>query len=568
MTPPLPLQGPSLLGATLHIPGSARIDVRSSARAAFETRERQLLNEQLQTLRGALESLRQHERASLSTSFRREASAAEARSSAPLALEAVATFTTLRSTQEVNTTPTSFSPFGPSVSGASTTLPTLGGIYSGAQGDDTLTFEFRQNRTVGDSRQLNVRVRDGGGNLIETLRFAGLAPDTPVALANGLTLSLSAGDAERLDTFTVDVSKSVGSAVDPTRPFDGVRNANPNFELGLGVSAGSFDVNGVQIDVAADDSIDSVLTKITNSGAGVTASFDVSSESVVLTQQTPGSAPDIRLGNDTSGFLAATKLAAASAVAGQDAQDPVGEPIANVPALSGIQSGTFSVNGVTLDVDVAVDTLGDVLDRINTSGAGVDARLDPDSLVLSIASLDPKAELVLDDGTSNFFSGVKVTPTTYRAVNATSPSRNGFDDLDQVRRDVFELRRSFNTILTYDYNTAVPITAARNALREAISKSFEHLHGDAPSNILRSGFGIDFDFTSETEVAAFDDSRFRSASIEDFEALHDFLFGSGSTSTRRSPGLIEDQVTSLDSLQGGGASGLAAALGKIVDLFA
>ena len=80
------------------------------------------------------------------------------------------------------------------------------------------------------------------------------------------------------------------------------------------MTAGSFDVNGVSITVAANDTINSVLAKIDASAAGVTATFDATREEVVLTQKTEGAANDIVLANDTSGFLAATKLDTASSI--------------------------------------------------------------------------------------------------------------------------------------------------------------------------------------------------------------------------------------------------------------
>src|SRR6202012_3033221 len=83
-------------------------------------------------------------------------------------------------------------------------------------------------------------------------------------------------------------------------------NAAPQFANGAQVSAGTFTVNGTQISVAANDSINSVISKINSSGAGVSAAFANNK----LTIATTGNSEDnIYLANDTSGFLAAKNLA-------------------------------------------------------------------------------------------------------------------------------------------------------------------------------------------------------------------------------------------------------------------
>ena len=97
--------------------------------------------------------------------------------------------------------------------------------------------------------------------------------------------------------------------------FTRVPPANgPFFEDTRGVVAGSFQVNGVTVNVLANDTLRSVLAKITTSSAGVTARFDAATERVTLTAKSPGQTP-ITVGADTSGFLSAVKLDGTAAVA-------------------------------------------------------------------------------------------------------------------------------------------------------------------------------------------------------------------------------------------------------------
>jgi len=52
-------------------------------------------------------------------------------------------------------------------------------------------------------------------------------------------------------------------------------------------------------------------------------------------------------------------------------------PLENSGIANQIQAGTFSINGVQISVDPATDSLNDVFNAINSSGAGVTASLDP-----------------------------------------------------------------------------------------------------------------------------------------------------------------------------------------------
>jgi len=471
------------------------------------------------------------------------------------------TFTTVRSTGEINAIPTSFSPFGPSVDGNSTTLPTIGGIYDGDQGDDVLTFEFRQNRQVGDDG-LRIRVYDGSGSHIQTLRYDGLAPDTPVTLRNGLTLSLSAGSVSRRDTFQVQVFQSVGSVVDTSKPFDGTRNDQPNLEPGLPVSAGSFEVNGVRVDVTADDSIDSVLTKINASGAGVGAAFDAASERIVLTSTTPGSEGRVVLENDTSGFLAATKLATAAEVRGSDGEDTLFDPIAEVAALSSITAGLFQINELSIDVDPARDSLADVIDRINNSEAGALASFDPSTQRFSIASTASGQPISLADGDTAFFSTLQIEPGVYEAQRRGGGSSLPFQRRRELREDLLDTSRALEDLMRRELGKEA--TDDVSPLRETLSALLEaRLGGSAARGAARVGLSLD---RAESDSAlGIDSQRLEQALRSKPRDVFKLLFGE-----RSDPGLLEALSAELETVQGQ----LDALLGRgsaprgLIDLFA
>ena len=328
-----------------------------------------------------------------------------------------AQFASAESGEEVNTTPTSYTPVLPAINQGSpqtTAQPIIGGIYDGDQGDHDLLFRIRDNRNVGDSGRIRINIRDESFVTIQNLDFDSLAANTELTLNNGLTLQFDAGYLKKNEDFTVSVSTSVGTDVDPDNPFNGTRDLDPKFESGLSVTAGSFDVNGVTINVAADDTLNTVVGKINSSAAGVTASFDSAGDKVVVTQQTAGSFKSVVLDNDTSGFLAATKLDAPTTIGGGEGHDS-DRLINTVGDLSEAGTGNFEINGVSINVDVGTDSLNDVIARINSSGAGVTAAYSETSSVVTIVSQSKTADLVLDDGTSNFFSALNITEGTFKA---------------------------------------------------------------------------------------------------------------------------------------------------------
>ena len=83
-----------------------------------------------------------------------------------------------------------------------TASPTLGGIYTGA-GNDELRFVFLGSGEVGITEDLQVQVLDAFGNEIDVLDVGqGYSAESPIALENGLEISLSAGTVIAGEDFT------------------------------------------------------------------------------------------------------------------------------------------------------------------------------------------------------------------------------------------------------------------------------------------------------------------------------------------------------------------------------
>ena len=330
-----------------------------------------------------------------------------ARSEPALALDLTSTAATLNSVEEINATPTSFAPFVPAWDGASTALLNIDGAYDGSNGTGPISFEVRQAGVHGTNR-LRIRVRDPLDNIIDTIAIEQNDPlDLQYDLRNGLFFTLGAGSLVRFETTSIQVFDSVGSVVDIDKPLNGSGNDKPNLQFGLpDIVDGSFQLNGVTIPVSASSSIDDMLNAIDQSGAGVTAIFNPATERIELTHDTPGSAPTIDIQGDDSNFVQATKLDTATVVPGIDPD--TGQPLESVTQFSNVQSGSFVINGTSIAVDPQSDSLDDVIDRINASGADAVATFDPAAKRVVITGDNPDADLIIDANGTGIFSALNM----------------------------------------------------------------------------------------------------------------------------------------------------------------
>ncbi len=331
----------------------------------------------------------------------------DALSAAGLGIDLTTTAATLSSTEEINATPTSFSPFSPLWNDGSSAALGINGEYNGDQGSGSLTFEVRRAGVHG-ADNLRIRVEDPQGNPLQTINIRDNDPlNQQYDIGNGLFLTLGPGALINRDTATIQVFDNVGSVVNPDNPLGGLLNSNPNLQFGtVPIVDGSFQVNGATINVTTADSINDVISRINQSAAGVTASFNAGTEGIDFSQNTTGSVPTIDLQNDTSNLLDALKLSAATVIPGIDPDDE--KPLDSVAALSSIQAGDIIINGNLIAVDPSTDSLDTVLDRINASGANVIATFDPGTQRVKIEATNASTELVIDSNGTDFFAALNM----------------------------------------------------------------------------------------------------------------------------------------------------------------
>ncbi|NNL55890.1 MAG: hypothetical protein HKP32_12125, partial [Woeseia sp.] len=393
---------------------------------------------------------------------------------------------TLLSTEAINASPRSFTPFGPDWDNGSTALITVGGEYDGSIDSGPLSFEVRRPGVRGID-DLQIRAYEPDGNRIRTYDIRDDHPlDRQYNLRNGMFFTLGSGTLIDDDTAEIQISDSVGSVFNPNLPFNGVRNNNPNFQYYDDdpldpIVDGSFELNGETIAVNADDTLTAIVDRINQSAAGVTANYNSVTEQIEFTQQSTGSAPSIDIQNDTSNLIVATKLSGASVVPGVDPETEVA--LQDVAALSSIVSGSFFVNGAEFTIDKATDSLNAVIQNINAAAVDVTASFDSTGKTVKLES-SSETSFVIDSNGTNLFAALNMVDGRVDGEATGISRRRAYAVADQIE-DAFG---ALNALFTNgSFKDGADHTGVfRNVLANAVDDAFKRSRSDAL-------FGLNFD---------------------------------------------------------------------------
>ena len=270
----------------------------------------------------------------------------------------------------------------------------------------TITRGGEIRSSLGQTR-IDFEVRDQTGELIKS--YSGdLEAGEVVSLGADIGLSLSFGQGVLATghTSTVAVSRTP-ITVDADAQFNGAPGSSPRFTAVTQVVSGSFQVNNTVIDVYANDTINTVLDRINNSAAGVTAT--VSGDKVTLTSK-DASDQFIDVGSDTSGFVKAVRLDGASTTKGDLRDDQ--RTLDQTVVFRDVKNGSFTINGKTITLDRHADTIATVLAKINTSGAGVTASLNRTTNKIEIVSnSNSEDQIVVGNDATGFLAMAQLSTT-------------------------------------------------------------------------------------------------------------------------------------------------------------
>jgi len=291
-------------------------------------------------------------------------------------------------------------------------------VYAGALADGSFTI---------NGKTINVAAADTRDEVITKINAA--SAGVTASVASDGTVSIMQNTAGATPTITVGADTSnflsnagitqggvtagtddTGSAGSKAYVTGSALADNFNAQIdGTTIKAGTFYINSKRIDVTSTDTINTIVNKITASGAGVTAT--VSGGKVTITQNTAGKTPTISLGSDTTGFLSKAGITSGGVQQGIDPDQKL-----NLTDLFGAGntaglSGYFSINGTFFSVDPTEDSIDSIIKKINSSTtAGVTALYNSNTGTIALTSQTAGAkEIKLGTGAtddSNFLSKV------------------------------------------------------------------------------------------------------------------------------------------------------------------
>ena len=321
--------------------------------------------------------------------------------------------------------------------------------------------------------------------------------------------------------------------------FDKIANANPaiekeeidnwlNTKIGSKTSAGNtffddgtvfddlngeFYINGVKIEITDYKQLtpNELMAKINGSGAGVTMTYDYDNNRFQISNNT-GGAVELTLGNDrdTSKFFDIFKVglnSGATYVRGQNKGTlNTSTTISKLdPSFTyPVKSGTFTINGVSIYVDINNDSIDDVISKVNKSGAGVTMTYDSTTDKFSLTSTNgERIKVGGPNDTSTFLlsTGLLYMQTTEQTIGTEGKdavfSMNGVKytrDSNEINDVVPGMSFTINTTGTTVFNVKIDTDKAVTALAEFASKYNTLINALNPTEIayndeLRDNYG-------------------------------------------------------------------------------
>jgi flagellar hook-associated protein 2 len=226
---------------------------------------------------------------------------------------------------------------------------------------------------------------------VQTLQDSSLYTGTAVQSSNTAVATGSVGSAATLGNYTFDITQLATAAkVNGATGVSQVLSPGGNpgsitigtADFSTPVTAGTFTVNGAQVTIAATDSLQQVFNNIASAtNNAVTASYNSTTDEITLSSSNSN---PVVLGSaaDTSNFLQVAKLYnnGTGTVTSTSALGHVqlgvnmsGAGLSTPVTDGGSGQGQFTINGVAISYDASTDSIQSVLDKINSSSAGVTA---------------------------------------------------------------------------------------------------------------------------------------------------------------------------------------------------
>jgi flagellar hook-associated protein 2 len=415
-----------------------------------------------------------------------------------------------------------------------------------------ITALTNQRNALRDARNLLLTLRNRlqdarNNNVFNT--YAATSSNTNVLAATISGANPTAGafsvNVTQLATATTARSSSrLGASIDPNAPL-----ASSGFSTA--VTSGTFTINGVQFNIdPSTQSLNDIINLINTSSAGVTASYDGSSDTFTLENSAPGNTALINLGanGDTSNFLAAVNITQATQTTNTNGSTQV-TSTRNLGAVNpsavlntvnfangAITAGTFSINGVSITIDPSTDTLASVIARINNSDAKVTAAYDAtrDMITLTSRVLGSRDIAFGAPGdTSNFLSVVNLDTAVQTTGNDAQFSINGGPTQTRNSNEISDAIPGVTLRLLAQGSSTVTVGFDNNRVVETI-QGIVQAYNDATGRLralTRQGGALEGDGTLRTVEDYLRSNIFNTVSglTGDFQSLADIGITTGAT---------------------------------------
>ena len=283
--------------------------------------------------------------------------------------------------------------------------------------------------------------------------------------ASGATLGTFSFNISQLATAAqINGQSGISTVLSPDGNLNNVTLGTAGFASAI--TAGTFTVNGAQVTIATTDSLQQVFDKISTATNGeVTAAYDSGADAITLTDA-QGNQIVLGSATDTSNFLQATglynnnspsvtSLAALGHVQLTGAMADADLKTAVTDGGSG--QGAFTINGVTINFNASSDSIQNVLDRINSSGAGVTASYDAQNNRFTLTNQGTgDIGIAMQDVSGNFLAATGLSGGTLA---------RGLNLLYKLNGGTQQLVSQSNTIETGSSNlTGLSVTAQKTGV--------------------------------------------------------------------------------------------------------
>ncbi|MFA6240446.1 MAG: flagellar filament capping protein FliD [Candidatus Hydrogenedentales bacterium] len=394
-----------------------------------------------------------------------------------------------------------------------------------------------------------------------------------------LTAEIS-GESPVSGAYTLNVTQLASATVarSSTRIGSAINSSVALNSSGLAedVTAGKFSINGVVIDVdPATQSLDDVLSAINSSSAGVTATYNATTDKVTIANTASNNTNIINFTysgddeDDVSNFLTTIGVTSSTQYTnGNGSTETIGtrnlgavapsDPLNTVNFAGGaLTSGAFQINGVTITVDATTDALSDVLQRINDSGAGVTASYDSTTDSIQVVSDTLGSRTVnFQSGTSNFLNVTNLTTATQIAGQDAQFTINGGAVQTRNSNEIADAIGGVTLNLQSTGTSTVKVSMDTDAVVESVQEFIDDFNASITElrGLVASGGALASDSTIQSIESFLQSTIFNSVSGlgGDYSNLLDIGISTGDGFNSESiPQLELDQDAFMEALREG-----------------